>query len=292
MEKHCAAALGFFDGVHRGHLAVLRAASGYAHAHGLESVAVTFDRLPKTGLSDEETPLLCTDGERARIIREEADVDRVLVLPFDEKLRAMEARDFIERVVLGGLGAVYVAAGYDFRFGAGARGDAALLREVLASHGAACGIVERMDDGGEKISSTRIRGQIAAGDVRSAARLLSRPFSVEGEVVHGKAMGRRFGFPTMNIPWPRELVLPAAGVYVCEALFEGARHDAVCNIAHGERPLLEAHVLSFSGDVYGERARIELLDYLRPMRRFPDFEALARQVDRDRKAAEYWFSSR
>ncbi len=292
MRKPCAAALGFFDGVHAAHMRVLRAAASYAAAHGMEPVAVTFDRSPKAFVTGVDTPLICTAQERARIMREEAGMARVVSLPFDETMRDMPARAFVEEIVLGSLGAGYCAAGYDYRFGAGGAGDAALLQRICAAHGVPCEILGCLSDGSGKISSTRIRALIAAGGVEEAAALMGRPFSLCGEVIHGKALGRTLGFPTMNIAVPAELVLPAAGVYVCRVLVEGAWRHAVCNIAHGERPLCEVHAFDYGGDAYGLTIRVELLRFVRPMRRFPSLEALTQQVDCDKKLARNWFSSR
>lgn len=292
MRKPCAAALGFFDGVHAAHLRVLQSAARYAAAHDMEPVAVTFDRSPKAFVTGASAPLICTAQERARIMREEAGMARVVMLPFDAAMRDRDARAFITDIVLGSLGAGYCAAGYDYRFGAGGAGDAALLREICAARGVPCEIVGCLADGGLKISSTRIRELIAAGDVETAAALLGRPFSLSGEVIHGKALGRTLGFPTMNIAIPPELVLPAAGVYICRVAVAGAWRRAVCNIAHGERPLCEVHAFDYAGDAYGLTIRAELLRFVRGMRRFASHEELARQVDCDKKVALNWFSSR
>lgn len=292
MKKTCAAALGFFDGVHKAHLRVLQSAARYAAAHDMESVAVTFDRPPKAFVTGAAAPLICTDADRARVMREEAGIDRVVVLPFDAATRDLDARAFVEDVVLGELGAGYCAAGYDYRFGARGAGDAALLQTLCAARGVPCEIVGCLADGAEKISSTRIRELIASGDVAGAAALLGRPFAFSGEVIHGKALGRTLGFPTMNVPVPRELVLPPAGVYVCRALVAGAWRRAVCNIAHGDRPLCEVHAFNYGGDAYGLTIRVEFLDFVRGMRRFPSLEALTRQVECDKKVALDWFSSR
>ena len=292
MKKTCAAALGFFDGVHKAHMRVLQSAARYAAAHDMESVAVTFDRSPKAFVTGAATPLICTDMDRVRVMREEAGIDRVVVLPFDAAMRDMDARTFVLNVVLGALGARYCAAGYDYRFGAHGAGNATFLQELCVARGVPCEIVGCLTDGEEKISSTRIRELIAAGDVAVAAALLGRPFAFSGEVIHGKALGRTLGFPTMNVPVPQELVLPPAGVYVCRALVAGVWWRAVCNIAHGDCPLCEVHVFDYDGNAYGLTIRVELLDFVRGMQRFPSLEALTRQVDCDKKVALEWFSSR
>ena len=292
MEKSCAAALGFFDGVHAAHMRVLKSAARYAASHNLEPVAVTFDRSPKALVTGTDVPLICTPEDRVRIMREEAGIARVVTLPFDASLRDMDARTFLEDIVLGSLGAAYCAAGYDYRFGASGAGDAALLQEFCAAHGIACEIVPQMEKDGGKISSTRIRELIISGDVEEASALLGRPFTFSGEVIHGKALGRTLGFPTMNIAVPAGLVLPAAGVYICRALVAGEWRRAVCNVAHGDRPLCEIHAFDYGGDAYGLSVRVELLRFVRGMRRFDSLEALTRQVDCDKKVALDWFSSR
>ena len=292
MEHKCAAALGFFDGVHRGHLEVLRLASDWAHRHGLEAAAVTFDRAPREFVTGVRAPLICTPEDREAIMRQEAGIDRVVILPFDAAMRDMEATDFIIHIVFDRLGAVFCAAGYDYRFGAGGRGSASLLRQLCREREIPCAIAGPLNEGEEKISSTRIRACIASGQMEEAAALLGRPFAFSGEVRHGKALGRKLGFPTMNIPVPPSLVLPCAGVYTCRVEIDGNWLPGVCNVAHGESPLCEAHVFDCDADTYGRTLRIRLLHFLRPMRRFSTLDALKEQVDSDKIVARNWFSSR
>jgi riboflavin kinase/FMN adenylyltransferase len=282
-------ALGFFDGVHAAHARVLSAAVRYAAANGTEAVALTFDRSPREAITGVKTPLLCTPDERERLIKS-LGIDRVITLPFDEKLQNTPAREFLEDYILKTLGAGYIAAGYDYRFGAGGAGDAEFLRRFCAAHGVTPEILPREDMDGEKISSSRIRGLIAAGELGEAARLLGRDYAFTGEVLHGKALGRKFGFPTMNIPFPAELQAPPAGVYTCTVRVAGAEYRAVCNVSRETPPLVEVHAFGFDRDVYGETARVQFKHFIRPMRDFHSMESLAAQVECDKKSALDWFS--
>ena len=287
MKKQYAVALGFFDGVHVAHLHVLRHAVRYAETHGLESAAVTFDRPPRAEKGD----LICTAEDRAHLMKE-LGIHRVVTLPFDESLRNTEPEDFLRDRIFGELSAVYCVAGFDYRFGRSGRGDAALLERLCREAGVACEIVPPMEDHLGKISSTRIRGLIAEGSMEEAAAELGRPFAFSGEVIHGKALGRTLGFPTMNVPVPEELVLPRAGVYACELTLDGVQYQGVCNIAHGERPLCEVFVFDYTGDAYGKTVRVMPLHFIRTMRPFSSWEALREQVEFDKKMARDWFISR
>lgn len=287
MEKRYAVALGFFDGVHRAHVEVLDRAERYAHSHGLIPAAVTFDRPPRA----EKGGLIRTVADRVRLMEVFGIVD-VRVLPFDETLRNMEPEEFLRNYVFGELGAAYCVVGFDYRFGRGGRGDAALLERLCREAGVACEIVPPMEDGAGKISSTRIRELIACGDMEEAYELLGYPFCFSGEVIHGKALGRTLGFPTMNVPVPEELVLPRAGVYACHLTLDGVQYQGVCNVAHGDRPLCEVYVFDYAGDAYGKIVRVSLLHFMRAMRPFASWEALREQVDFDKKMARDWFMSR
>ena len=207
----------------------------------------------------------------------------MVVLPFDAATRDLDRARVRRGRGAGRIGRRLLRGGIRLPLRRARRGDAALLQTLCAARGVPCEIVGCLADGAEKISSTRIRGLIASGDVAGAAALLGRPFAFSGEVIHGKALGRTLGFPTMNVPVPRELVLPPAGVYVCRALVAGAWRRAVCNIAHGDRPLCEVHAFNYGGDAYGLTIRVEFLDFVRGMRRFPSLEALTRQVECDKK---------
>ena len=267
-------AVGEFDGVHLGHREVIR---------GSDTV-LTFEPHPRTVVAPDSAPKLLTSLPVKADLIAELGVDELVVIPFDGSFAAQTAQEFIDHVLVERLGARQVSVGENFRFGNRARGDAALLRSQTGFETRVCDLVELE---GEVISSTHIRGLVAAGDVATAARFLGAPFQMRGTVVDGDKRGRTLGFPTANlVPDPR-LVVPDHGVYACHAEVDGAAHIAAVNV--GVRPtfktgrglLVEAFLLDFDGDIYGRELRLHFLERLRGERRFDTVEALVEQMDRD-----------
>jgi riboflavin kinase/FMN adenylyltransferase len=288
-----AVSIGFFDGVHRGHRAIVDGALAHAAAHGLRSVVVTFDRHPlQIVRPDKVPPLLMTTPRRARTL---ADVgpDVVVVLPFDEQLRMMSAETFIAHVLRRSLGARHVVVGRNFRFGHRAAGDVDLLTRVGARDGFTVDGVELLTIGGEPISSTRIRDALARGAVDEAAGLLGRPFVVDGTVVHGDHRGRALGYPTANLAVDDGVVIPAPGVYA--GVFEhpdGRRLPAVTSVGtnptfNGLGLRVESFVIDFDEDLYGLQVAVDLRRFLRGQERFTDVGALITAMDGDVRAARH-----
>ncbi len=277
--------IGCFDGVHRGHLAVLAQAAACAREYGVPLVALTFplDDSPKL------PQYLATEQERAALLAA-AGAEGLAVLPFS-RTRFLSATEFIDGLLLSALGCLAAVVGEGFRFGAGAAGDAATLGARLP-RGAF--VVPPCLDGGVPISTTRVRGLLLAGDAEGARRLLGRPYSLSGTVAHGAGLGHTLGFPTANITPPAGQVLPAEGVYVTEVtLADGSRHRAVSDIGTrptvgGEGVRVESHLLGVAPTLYGEEITVHLLARLRGERRFPDTRALARQLKKDCEAAKKW----
>ncbi len=284
-----AVALGVFDGIHLGHRAILGAAVTEARRHGRVAVACTFDPHPLQVLQPERAPLpLTTLDERLALIAE-TGIDAALVIHFTREVASMPADTFAREVLAATLRARDVVVGFNHRFGHGAAGDARLLERLGPELGFRTHVVEPLTIAGVPVSSSEIRAALQSGDLPRAAALLGRPYTVEGEVVRGAGRGRTLGFPTANVKTERPLPLPA-GVYACQALLGVERHAAVLNL--GVRPtfgetemLVEAHLLDFSGDLYGRRLRLVFLRRLREERRFPDVEALRRQIALDVDAA-------
>lgn len=274
--RPAALALGFFDGVHPAHLSVLRAAVENAGT-GACCVAVTFDEHPAACLAGTPQELLQTLPDRIRCLLE-SGADHVAVLPF-RLMRNVPAADFL-RFLKEDLHAVSVSAGYDYRFGRGGSGSVTDLQNAFTG---CCRIIPAVEYDGKPISSTRIREQLRNGDAAGAAALMGRPFSFSGTVGHGKSLGHTLGFPTLNIPVPAELVMPAAGVYVSLAVIGGTVFGSVTNIS--SEGLSETHVFDYSADTYGQTVEVRLLERLRPMHRFPSWDALAAQVEKDKAAA-------
>ncbi len=279
-------ALGFFDGVHRGHGALLRRAKAMARERGVSAACLTFDRHPGD-LLGRPAGQINTLAERAWLMRTQYGMDEVLTLPFDAQLMHTPWEAFAARL-LEEFEAAGLVCGTDYRFGDRAMGTAERLRDYAHRHGAACEIVAPVLEGGEPVSSTRIRAALEAGELAAANGLLGHPHLLTGVVEHGKQMGRQLGFPTANLPIAPELLVPRRGVYAARVtLPDGSRRIGVTNI--GLRPTVEdsgrANVepwlLDFAGDLYGQFLRVELLEFLRPETKFDSVEALRAQVMAD-----------
>jgi riboflavin kinase/FMN adenylyltransferase len=287
--RESAVALGVFDGVHLGHRAILAAAVAEARRHGLVALACTFDPHPLEVLQPARAPVpLTTLPDRLALIAE-TGVDAAVVVAFTREVAAVEPEAFVRDVLVERLKARDVVVGFNHRFGRGARGTAALLEALAPRLGFRAHVVAPLEVEGTAVSSSEVRAALQAGDLERAARLLGRPYSAEGEVVRGAGRGRTLGFPTANVRTGRPLPLPP-GVYACQALLGPDRYPAVVNV--GVRPtfgetelLVEAHLLDFSGDLYGRRLRLAFLRRLREERKFPDVESLRRQIAQDVAAA-------
>jgi len=288
--------IGAYDGVHEGHRAVIAQVRALAAARGLRSAVVTFDRHPATVVRPESAPCLLTGPEHKLELLAETGIDATVLVPFDESRDHESPEDFVREVLLGCLGARVVVVGEDFHFGHQRRGNVELLRELGAVEGfevEPVTLVPRSDSVAEPVSSTAIRRALAGGDVDVAARLLGRDYEVRGKVVKGDQRGRLLGFPTANVEVPNQHCLPADGVYA--GWYERPDGEVrPCAINLGRRPtfyehadhsLLEAHLLDFSGDLYGERARVRFAAFLRSERKFDGIDALVAQLKHDVEAA-------
>ena len=277
-QAPCSLALGAFDGLHPGHLAVIKAAL----QGGLPAAVFTFPSAPSG------EPAVVTGEDKARLLAG-LGVGRVHSVEF-EALRNMEASGFVEQVLFQKINACRLCCGEDFRFGRGAAGDTALLRALCDSRGVELQVVPPVKLDGEKISSTRIRQAVEAGEIPQANRLLGRPFGFALEVIHGNHIGRGLGTPTINQALPSGFVLPRFGVYAAWCQVEGAFYYGVCNIGvkptvGSDRVLAETWMPEFQGDVYGRRVRLFLLDFIRPERKFAGLEELKREIFRNAQAA-------
>ena len=291
--RPCAVTIGAYDGVHLGHKQVIDRVRREAQDLGVASAVVTFDRHPASVVRPDSAPRLLTDLDQKIELLEQTGVDYVLVVRFDEDRAEESAEDFVREVLVGCLSTRAVVVGHDFHFGYKRRGNVPLLQEMGAELGFdVTGVTLVIDGpGGQPISSTRIRALLSEGRVREAAALLGRLHQVRGTVVHGDERGRLLGYPTANLSVPAAIVLPADGVYAGWYVRpDGSRLPAALSL--GRRPtfyrdedeetsLLEAHVLDFSGDLYGERARVEFADRIRGQVRFEDVDALVDQMRRD-----------
>jgi riboflavin kinase/FMN adenylyltransferase len=286
--------LGNFDGVHRGHQAVIGRGAEIAASLGAPLAVLTFEPHPRSFFRPHDPPFRLTPMRaKARQI-EALGVDALVVLDFDEKLSQVAAEDFVQQVLVDGLKARHVVVGRDFRFGRQRSGDTALLGRLGDAAGFGLTTVAPVASAdGEVYSSSHIRENIVAGKPAHAAAMLGRPFEVEGTVQHGEKRGRELGFPTANIDIGG-YVHPALGVYaVLAAIDPGDRPDWIDGVAYfGDRPtvdgkglLLEVNLFDFSGDLYGSNMRVALIEFLRGDHKFDGLEALRRQIADDSAAA-------
>jgi riboflavin kinase/FMN adenylyltransferase len=284
--------VGTFDGVHRGHQAIVQEIARRARERRLASLVVTFEPHPLAVVNPAAAPHVLTLEDEKRVLLERAGVDRVEVLPFTPELARLEPEEFVRQILLGRLAMRELVLGFDHGFGRGRSGDVELLRRLGATDGFAVDVVEPVLDGGQPISSTVIRTAIAHGNLDAAARWLGRSYSIRGVVERGAGRGRSIGIPTANLaaPDPRKL-LPPDGVYAVRVTWREQRFGGMMN--QGSRPtfgldarVLEVHLFEFSGDLYGETVTVEWVGRLRDVQAFPSREALVAQLGRDRAAAQ------
>ncbi len=296
-ERHrgCVATIGNFDGVHRGHQQVLSGVRRKAQELGVPSVVIIFEPQPREFFApDAAPPRLTRFGEKIRLLEAEG-VDRVLCLSFNERLRALSAEQFIESLLLEGLGVKHFVVGDDFRFGCDRRGDYALLKVAGQRHGFTVAETETLILEDERVSSSRIREALGANNLMLASRLLGRRYRVTGRVQHGQKIGRELGAPTANVRM-HKYACPLKGVYAVRGHLRSAQFNGVCNVGsrptvNGVRPVLEVHLLDFKGDLYGELLSVEFLHPMRPEKRFDGLDALREQIAKDISAARTWFAS-
>lgn len=278
-------ALGFFDGVHIGHAALLAVCRELAAGGKAQSAVVTFAHHPDTLVLGTTPGLINTASDRERLLRRDFGMDLVVTLPFDEAMRAMAWEDFLN-MLRREYGAAGFVCGADFRFGSRGLGTASLLADYCAREGLSCRVVPEQTMDGIRVSSTYIRQLLESGDMAAAVRFLGHPHILSGQVVHGQQLGRRLGIPTANLTLPPELAPPKFGVYACRVWIHGQRYLAVTNIGtrptvHGHSVTVEPWILDYSGDLYGREITLEFYDFLRPEKAFPDLEALQAEIRRN-----------
>jgi riboflavin kinase/FMN adenylyltransferase len=283
-----AVTIGKFDGVHLGHRRVIDALKDSADQLGLSSVVFTFDRNPLALLSPENCPPALTSNDQKRELLAATGVHAMVMIPFTREFSEEEPEQFVDAVLVRALRARLVFVGSTFRFGRRGRGDVALLTELGAREGFEVRQVDQaLADGDRPISSTLLRELLDRGDVRSATSLLGRPPSIRAAVVHGFQRGRTLGYPTANLAHEVEGFVPADGVYAARLIVAGRSMPAAVSI--GNNPTfdgvpdkqVEAHVLDQVLDLYGSTVTLEFIDYIRPMNKFPDVDALVAQMNAD-----------
>jgi riboflavin kinase/FMN adenylyltransferase len=282
-------AIGNFDGVHRGHRAVIATARERAAALGRTASALTFEPHPRSFFRPQERLFRLTDARNKLRLLASTGLDGAIVLPFDAALAALSADDFVKRVLIDRLAISGVTIGFDFHFGANRSGSPDFLAAAGAQHGFAVDIVPRFEDNGRRISSGPIRAALIDGHVVDAAEMLGFPWFVSGEVVHGDKRGRELGYPTANLRLDPSCGL-RHGIYAVRVGIAGQRHDGVANF--GRRPmfdvgtvLLEVFLFDFSGDIYGQTIDVAFLEWIRPEMKFDTVDDLVRRMDEDSRIA-------
>ncbi len=278
--------IGAFDGMHLGHRAVLARVCERARETGWASVAVSFEPLPREFFAHaRKVPRLSSPREKIAQFGA-AGIDRLLLLRFNTALSAMPAQEFVERVLVARLNAKEVWVGEGFRFGHARGGDLALLQRLGLEHGFSANALAPVNVEGERVSSSAIREALAGGSFEVAAHWLGRRFAIGGHVVRGQQLGRKLGYPTANLRLGRR-TSPVEGIFAVKV--HGVRDTAMPGVAslgirptvNGKEPLLEAHLFDFDGDLYGKRIQVEFVEKLRDEEKFPDLDAMVKQIDRD-----------
>lgn len=293
----CVATIGNFDGVHLGHQAVLGQLADKASILCLPTTVITFEPQPQEYLGRGETPPRLTRFREKMKALQRFSVDRVLCLAFNRAMAEMEAETFIQQVLVDSLGLRYLVVGDDFHFGKGRQGDFAMLQQAGSEHGFEVAHMHTFSLDGERVSSTRIREALQAGNLSLAAQMLGRPYRMCGRVAHGNRLGRTIGFPTANIFLHRKKA-PVDGVFAVEMFgVEGEPVSGVANVGtrptvDGTRSLLEVHLFDFSQEIYGRHVHVDFLYRIREERRFDSFDALKAQILTDAEQAREFFAQR
>lgn len=289
-------ALGFFDGVHMGHGALLRTVAERAKALDAVPCAFTFDQSPAAALTGKAVPLLTDVDERTRLMEELYGIREVIVAPF-AMMRQMDWRDFVAQYLRKELGAIHVVAGHDFRFGYRGEGSPQRLKEKCAGLGMGCDIIPKVEIDGFTVSSTYIRSLVAEGEMERARWFLGHPYALSGPVVHGSELGRTLGAPTANLLVPDGVIAPAFGVYATRVRLSGEERMAVTNV--GVRPTVNAAartvtvepwVLDYDGDLYGQSIRVEFYARLRPEQKFSSISALRDAIQENARQTRDYFA--
>ena len=285
-----ALALGFFDGIHIGHAALLRRTLEMAHRGGLTPAVCTLDRSPASAFGRGDARLINSPDDRRRILKRFFGIDEVFELKFDQKMQTLAPQDFVPMLV-SDFDARGLVCGQSYTFGDGARGTAETLQNDCERLGLDCAVLGEVRLDGEAVSSTRVRSLLEQGETLAAQRLLGHPHILGGTVEHGRALGRTLGFPTANLPIPDGVLAPRYGVYAVRAEVGGKRFDGIANV--GEKPTVggakvgaEVHIFDFSDDIYGKQIVVEFDRFIRPERKFDDISALEVQVEQDKLVAK------
>ncbi len=291
-------ALGFFDGVHLGHAALLRRTAEEAAARGVTPAVFTFDRVPKEVVTGIPCPLINSPEDRADLVRRLYGIRDVIMVPFDHEMMTTSWEDFVTKILVERYHALHLVAGHDHHFGHKNQGTPELLAAKCAELGLGCDIIPKVEIGGITVSSTYIRRLVELGQIERANRYLGHPHTLTQVVRHGRRIGRTIGIPTVNLTAPPHVLVPSHGVYATRVFLpDGTCYSAVTNV--GTRPTVnngtditvEAWLLDFDGDLYGQTVRVEFYHHIRDEIRFDSLDALKREIMSNAETTRQYFSS-
>ena len=283
-------ALGFFDGVHRGHGALLHCTVQRAQQLGAVPAAFTFDTHPTQVILGNPPALLTTPAERADLMRRLYGIQDIIMTRFDDAMMRLNWQEFVTELLIRQFGAVHLVVGHDYRFGYRGEGTPDKLKQLCDRLGLGCDIIAPVEVDGIRISSSYVRTLVAQGEMERAMELLGHPYTLTDQVRHGKKIGTRLGFPTMNLQLPADCVVPAFGVYATRVWVDGKVYIAATNVGvrptvGDDRPVtVEGTLIDFSGDLYGKTVRMEFFRRIRPEQKFNSLDALRAQIARDIQA--------
>jgi len=290
-------ALGFFDGVHLGHAALLRRTVEEAKARGCVPAVFTFDRPPKEVVTGVPCPLINSPEDRKDLVHRLYGIQDVLMVPFDREMMTTSWEDFVTEILIGRYHAVHLVAGHDHHFGYKNQGSPELLMQKCAQLGIGCDIIPKVEMAGITVSSTYIRRLVELGQIERANRFLGHPHTLSQVVRHGRRIGHTIGIPTVNLVAPPHVLVPSHGVYATRVtLPDGSFYAAVTNV--GTRPTVnngtditvEAWLLDYDGDLYGQTVRVEFYQHLRDEVRFDSLDALKAQIQKDAQSTRAFFA--
>ncbi|MDP2169234.1 MAG: bifunctional riboflavin kinase/FAD synthetase [Rhodocyclaceae bacterium] len=291
-------AIGNFDGLHLGHRALLERLTAHARRLNLPPAVMTFEPHPRELFTPEQAPARLTSLREKLALLDSCGIEEVFLLHFSRKLAGLSAQEFIERVLVKGLAVRHLIIGDDFRFGKGRAGDFAMLQMAGQQHGFGVEAMHTIEINGERVSSSAVRDALGGGDLEHAARLLGRPYSIAGRVVHGGKIGRKLGWPTANIQLKRKRVA-LTGVFAATVSGLDKRHlpgaaslGVRPTLGLGLRPVLEVHLFDFDQEIYGSHVTVHLLHKLRDEAKFDSLEALTAQIARDVAVTQEYFAGK
>ena len=277
--------IGNFDGVHKGHQVLIEKTATYAKARGIKSAVFTFLNHPINYFVPEKVKNIFDEKEKERLI-EGFGIDYLIDIPFDKAMTQISAEQFIVKILKDKIHAKKIVVGYDFTFARNKEGTVDVLREMGHEYGIEVEIVQPIKINGIRVSSTFIRELISEGRIDEIPQYLGTPYVIEGEIIHGKANGRKMGYPTANISLKDQIIKPKNGIYASRVIIDGKKYFGATNVGmnptvNGKYLSIETNILDFDEDIYGKRVRIEFLEKIRDEKKFESLDELRKQLDLD-----------